>query len=177
MQETVPVPARAPEETRPRWSHPREIPACVLERTNLRRTLLTALVVGTILFCINHLAAVLAGRAGAAAYVATGLSFVVPFFVANLGLLVATRVGRESEASTPTWTSPAEARRVLAHRASLRRTLVTALVVGSLYFAINQLPAVLGGHATAAHFIAGGVTYLVPFCVATIGLLLGSRRR
>lgn len=57
----------------------------------------------------------------------------------------------------------------------LRRSGVTAIVVGTVLFAINQLDVVLAGHATWLTWVKGGVTYLVPFAVANIGILIGTR--
>ena len=76
---------------------------------------------------------------------------------------------------TPTWKSPREAVRVVAHRPHLRRTIRIALVVGTLLFAINQLDVVLAGDASASTWIKGAVTYLVPFAVSNLGLLAGTR--
>ncbi|HEU5007050.1 MAG TPA: nitrate/nitrite transporter NrtS [Jatrophihabitantaceae bacterium] len=55
--------------------------------------------------------------------------------------------------------------------------MLTALVVGTVLFAINQLDTVLGGHADTGTWVKTGLTYLVPFCVANTGLLLGCHRR
>lgn len=75
----------------------------------------------------------------------------------------------------PSWHTPREAVRVVLHPAHLRRTVLTALIVGTVLFAINQLDAVLAGNANAATWVKTGLFYLV-FCVANVDLLLGSRR-
>jgi hypothetical protein len=54
---------------------------------HLRRTLTTAAVVGVILTAINQLDVILTGEPTAATAVKTGLNFVVPFIVSNVGLL------------------------------------------------------------------------------------------
>jgi len=77
----------------------------------------------------------------------------------------------------PTWHTPREAVRVVLYPPHLRRTVLTALIVGTVLFAINQLDTVLAGHATTATWVKTGLTYLVPFCVANIGLLLGCHRQ
>jgi hypothetical protein len=77
----------------------------------------------------------------------------------------------------PGWRTPADALRVVAHAPNLRRTVLTALVVGSVLFVINHLDTVLGGTAGVATWVKAGITYLVPFCVANIGLLVGTHRR
>jgi len=75
-----------------------------------------------------------------------------------------------------TWSTAAEAWRVVAHRPHLRQTALTALIVGTLLFAINQLDVVLSGAATTATWVKTAVTYLVPFAVANVGVLVASRR-
>jgi hypothetical protein len=74
-----------------------------------------------------------------------------------------------------TWSTPGEAARVVARGPNLRRTTVTALIVGTVLFLINHLPTVLAGQASVADWVQTGVTYLVPFTVANIGLLVGTR--
>lgn len=56
-------------------------------RENLRRTLRIAAVVGVVLTVINQGAVIAAGDATAATWVRCALNFVVPFVVANAGLL------------------------------------------------------------------------------------------
>ncbi|MGH3500010.1 MAG: nitrate/nitrite transporter NrtS [Nocardioidaceae bacterium] len=75
-----------------------------------------------------------------------------------------------------TWCTAREAGRVIVYRSHLSRTMLTALVVGTILFAINHLDTVLRGAATAETWVKIAITYLVPFCVANIGVLLGCRR-
>ncbi len=76
-----------------------------------------------------------------------------------------------------TWRHWREMPRVCLSRRSLRATLTVAAVVGSVLFVINQLDVVVSGHATGRVWLKAGLTYLVPFCVANYGLLVGARRR
>ncbi len=73
----------------PTWSTWREAPAIVLHR--LRRTVTIALVVGTVLFCINQLDVVIRGDATTLVWLKAALTYVVPLIVSNLGVLTATR--------------------------------------------------------------------------------------
>jgi hypothetical protein len=84
----------------PTWSTWREAIAVACYRPHLRPTVTIAAVVGTILFAINQLDVVLRGDANAVVWVKTAVTYLVPFAVANAGLLVATRVpqGRSSSA-------------------------------------------------------------------------------
>lgn len=156
---------------------------------NRRRTGLTALAVGTVLFMLNHLVAVIDGNDSSGVWIATGVSYVVPFFVANTGVAIAAHsaTGEDhADAGTakrhgakppaPTWDRVSQWPRCIAFPAHLRRTVSTALVVGTLYAGVNQLHALESGHLTFGVSLAIGLTYAVPFCVSNIGLLIGSRR-
>ncbi|MGH9110924.1 MAG: nitrate/nitrite transporter NrtS [Acidimicrobiales bacterium] len=76
----------------------------------------------------------------------------------------------------PTWATWREARAILAYPPHLRRTVTIALVVGTILFCINQLDVVLRGEADAIVWIKSAVTYIVPFCVSSAGVLAGTRR-
>jgi hypothetical protein len=54
------------------------------------------------------------------------------------------------------WSTPREALRVMTCPARLHRTLVTAAIVGTVLFAINQLDVVLGGRANWVTWVKGG---------------------
>lgn len=170
---------------RPTWQRLSECPRCAFYRPNLMRTLFTALAVGTVLFGINHLEPVLMDQTSTATWVGTGVSFVVPFFVANLGLLVASHrpdeeryaeVQPEPGDDSVTWGSTREAVACVVAPRVLRRTLTIALVVGTAYFCVNQLVLVLRGEATTQVWVSGAITYLVPFTVSNVGVLIASRR-
>ncbi len=62
------------------------------------------------------------------------------------------------------------------HGPMLRRSLMTAIVVGTLLTAINQGNIIAGGAFPAALWWKIPLTYCVPFCVATWGALINSRR-
>ncbi len=61
------------------------------------------------------------------------------------------------------------------HRPLLRRSLLTALVVGTILVAINQGTVIAGGKLPPALYWKVPLTYAVPFCVATWGALVNSR--
>lgn len=73
------------------WAKPREIPLVVCYRPHLIRTISAAVIVGTILFCVNHLDVVLAGEATTSTWVKSAITYLVPFCVANYGVVTATR--------------------------------------------------------------------------------------
>lgn len=75
----------------PTWQRWRDAPAVVLHPPHLRKTVTVALVVGTVLFCINQLDVVLRGDANTAVWVKGAITYLVPFVVSNFGILVASR--------------------------------------------------------------------------------------
>lgn len=65
----------------------------------------------------------------------------------------------------------------MVHRPHLKNTTYTALGVGAVLFAINQLDVVLRGEATLTVWLKGALTFLVPFCVSNVGILVATRRK
>jgi hypothetical protein len=62
-------------------------------RPHLPRTAAVAVVVGTALCAINQLDVLLAGRASGITWLKIALTYLVPFLVANYGILTASRGG------------------------------------------------------------------------------------
>ena len=65
----------------------------------------------------------------------------------------------------------------LRYRPMLRRSLLTALVVGTILTAINQGTVIADGRFPGELYWKVPLTYCVPFCVATWGALINSRIR
>ena len=57
-----------------------------------------------------------------------------------------------------------------------KRTGSIALVVGSVFFTMNQLGAVVAGHGDAIVWLKAAMTYLTPLCVSNFGVLSATRR-
>ena len=62
------------------------------------------------------------------------------------------------------------------HGPMLRRSLMVAVVVGSILTLLNQGDNLFAGSWNGALFWKVPLTYCVPFCVATYGALTNSRR-
>jgi len=75
----------------PTWSRWYEVFRVVGYPPYLRRTVRIALIVGSILFSINHLDEVVSGRATAVTWIKGAVTCCVPFCVSNLGVLIASR--------------------------------------------------------------------------------------
>jgi hypothetical protein len=65
---------------------------------------------------------------------------------------------------------------VVLDRGNLKRTLTIALVVGSVFFAMNQLGVIIAGHATPVVWAKAVLTYLTPLIVSNLGVLSAIRR-
>ena len=83
-----------PSRTRPTWSRAIEIPGVCLDLRNLSRCIAAALIVGTILFFINQADVVFGGRATGATWLRIGLTYLVPFFVSQYGIVLASRTSK-----------------------------------------------------------------------------------
>lgn len=73
------------------WATWREALAVVGLRRHAGATIRIALIVGTVLFVINHLDVVAAGEATARTWVKAAVTYLVPWVVSNLGILTATK--------------------------------------------------------------------------------------
>ena len=78
--------------------------------------------------------------------------------------------------SAAAWSTGRELLRVVLAPQHLRRTLSVALIVGTAFFAMNQLGVILAGRATALVWFKAALTYLTPLLVSNFGLLSATRR-
>ena len=70
-----------------------------------------------------------------------------------------------------TWSTWNEMIAVVTRPRHMKRTATVALVVGSIFVAMNQLGSILAGDATPLVWIKAALTYLTPLCVSNIGIL------
>jgi hypothetical protein len=77
----------------------------------------------------------------------------------------------------PEWATWREAVRVVADAAQLKKSITIAVVIGSLFVGINQLPVLISGHGSALDFVKVGLTYMTPFAVSNYSVLLATRAR
>ena len=78
--------------------------------------------------------------------------------------------------TAPTWSTPRELVSVVLAPQHLKRTVSVALIVGTVFFAMNQLGVILDGRATALVWVKAALTYLTPLLVSNFGLLSATRR-
>jgi hypothetical protein len=79
--------------------------------------------------------------------------------------------------SLPTWSTLRELVSIVVAPRQLKRTVSVMLVVGTAFFAMNQLGVILAGRATATVWVKAGLTYLTPFLVSNFGVLSALRTR
>jgi hypothetical protein len=75
-----------------------------------------------------------------------------------------------------TWSTWAEALGVIRAPANLKRSVTIALVIGTLFVAMNQLEVILSGQATLIVWLKAGLTYVTPLCVSNLGILSATYR-
>ncbi len=75
-----------------------------------------------------------------------------------------------------TWTNWGEIPGVVTAPANLKRTATIALVIGTVFVAMNQLEPILSGHATFVVWLKVGLTYATPLCVSNLGILSATHR-
>lgn len=76
-----------------------------------------------------------------------------------------------------TWSSWGELLDIITAPANVKRSVTIALVIGTLFVAMNQLEVILSGHATFVVWLKAGLTYLTPLCVSNLGMLSATYRR
>jgi hypothetical protein len=75
-----------------------------------------------------------------------------------------------------TWSTWHQAVSVIAAPRQLKKTASVALIVGSAFFAMNQLSVIVAGQATAIVWLKAALTYLTPLLVSSFGVLSATRQ-
>jgi hypothetical protein len=78
--------------------------------------------------------------------------------------------------SAPTWSTWRELAAVLAAPRQLRKTVTIAMIVGTVFFGMNQLGAIASGHASTLIWLKVVLTYATPLVVSSLGIASATRR-
>jgi hypothetical protein len=78
--------------------------------------------------------------------------------------------------TSPTWSTWRQALGVVRAPSSLKRSGLVAVIVGSLFFVMNQLDVIMAGRGTALVWAKAALTYLTPLVVSNIGMLSATRK-
>jgi hypothetical protein len=122
----------------------------------LRKALLAAGIVGTLLVGLNQGDLFWSGQVSGRVLIKSLLTPIIPFGVTMLGAFFNTSPTARAEALRPGW-------------AAVRRSIVIALVVGSAIIALNQGDVLLAGAITPLVLVKVLVTPCVPFGVSLFG--------
>ena len=122
----------------------------------VRKALLAAGVVGTVLVSLNQGDVLLSGHVTQRVLVKSLLTPLIPFCVTLLGAFLNSRPAVQAEDLRPGW-------------AVIRRSLFIALGVGSAIMLLNHGDVLLAGTITPQVVVKILVTPCVPFCVSWYG--------
>ena len=76
-----------------------------------------------------------------------------------------------------TWRTWRQASAIVLASRQLRRTVTLALIIGSVFVAMNQLNVILAGNANTITWLKAAMTYLTPLFVSNFGVLSASRAK
>lgn len=128
----------------------------------IRRALMAALVVGSILILLNQGDLIFSGQITRRVIIKSLLTPIIPFCVTMLGALL--------NSGTPT--RPEDLR---PGKAAIRRSVTIAALVGSVIIALNQGDILLSGAITPVILVKVLMTPSVPFCVSLYGAFIAYR--
>jgi predicted cation transporter len=128
----------------------------------IRKALIAAVVVGSILVLLNQGDHLFSGQITPQVLRKSFLTPIIPFCVTMLGAVLNSGTVTHAEELRP-------------GRAALRRSLIIAIIVGGVIIAVNQGDIILAGAATPVVWIKILVTPCVPFCVSLYGAYLAYR--
>ena len=122
----------------------------------VRKALLAAGLVGTLLISLNQGDVLLSGHVTRRVLVKSLMTPIIPFCVTMLGAFLNSRPSVHATALRPGW-------------AAVRRSLIIAFCIGSTIITLNHGDALLAGAITPRVIIKMLVTPCVPFCVSFYG--------
>jgi hypothetical protein len=129
----------------------------------VRKALLAAGLVGTVLVALNQGDVWLSGRVTGRVLMKSLLTPVIPFCVTMLGAFLNSDPAVRAENLRPGW-------------AAVRRSILIALCVGSTIILLNHGDALLAGAITPRVVVKMLVTPCVPFCVSFYGAYAAYRQ-
>ncbi len=133
--------------------------ALVCSRQVVRRALMAAVLVGSVLIILNQGDIFLSGDITQRVILKSLVTPIIPFCVTMLGALLNSGTPARAEDLRPGWVA-------------IRRSLIIAAIVGSVIIALNQGDIILSGAVTSMVLIKILATPCVPFCVSLYGAYL-----
>ena len=128
----------------------------------VRKALIAAVVVGSILILLNQGDLIFSGQFSGRLLLKTLITPIIPFCVTLLGAVLNSGASTRAEDLKP-------------GRTAIKRSLMIAVIVGGIILAVNQADAILTGNLTPLLWVKILITPIVPFCVSLYGAYLAYR--
>ena len=132
-------------------------------RPVVRKALIAAAVVGSLLILLNQGDLIFSGQFSGNLFLKMLITPIIPFCVTLLGAVLNSGTATRAEDLKP-------------GRAAIKRSVIIALIVGSIILAVNQLDIILSGNLTPLLWFKILMTPCVPFCVSLYGAYLAYRQ-
>lgn len=136
--------------------------AVVFSPQIVRKALFAAMLVGTILVLLNQGDLIFSGRITGRVILKSLFTPIIPFCVTLLGAFLNSGMPARAEDLRPGW-------------AAIRRSIIIAVLVGSVIITLNQGDVILSGAVTPLVLAKVLITPCVPFCVSLYGAYLAYR--
>lgn len=130
--------------------------ATAFSRPVLKKACMAALVVGSIHILINQGDVLLSRQFSHRLLVKSLVTPIIPFCVTMLGAILNSNTALPAAVLRPGWMA-------------IKRSLIIAIIVGSVILTINQIDAILSGAITPKLWLKIALTPCVPFCVSLYG--------
>jgi hypothetical protein len=128
----------------------------------LRKALIAAMVVGSLLIVLNQGDLIFSGRLTGRIILKSLITPVIPFCVTMLGAVLNSGAAARAADLRPGW-------------AAIRRSSIIAIIVGGIIIAVNQIDIILSGQIAPLVWLKMLITPCVPFCVSLYGAYLAYR--
>jgi hypothetical protein len=128
----------------------------------LRKALIAAVVVGSLLIVLNQGDLIFSGQLTGRILLKSLITPVIPFCVTMLGAVLNSGAAARAADLRPGW-------------AAIRRSVIIAIVVGGVIIAVNQIDIILSGQIAPLVWLKIFITPCVPFCVSLYGAYLAYR--
>jgi hypothetical protein len=136
--------------------------ALACSRPILRKALIAAMVVGSLLIVLNQGDLIFSGRLTGRIILKSLITPVIPFCVTMLGAVLNSGAAARADDLRPGW-------------AAIRRSSIIAIIVGGIIIAVNQIDIILSGQIAPLVWLKMLITPCVPFCVSLYGAYLAYR--
>ncbi len=137
----------------------RERLAPAFSRQVVRKSIMAAILVGSLLILLNQGDLLFSGQITGRVIIKSLITPLIPFCVTMLGAILNSGSSTRPEDLRP-------------GRAAVHRSIIIAVIVGSVIIVVNQGDLLISGHISSLTWLKIGITPCVPFCVSLYGAYL-----